>query len=73
MSFFNFSPGDGKQANEWRVSSKIWIYWVVAIPLTGMTLFVWLFWMRQGGHQLATGRFWQRRAHRLQSMQREKA
>jgi hypothetical protein len=73
MSFFNFSPGDDTQADEWRVSSKIWIYWVVAIPLTGMTLFAWLFWMRQGGHQLTTGRFWERRAHRLQSMQREKA
>ncbi|KAF2632494.1 hypothetical protein BU25DRAFT_381962 [Macroventuria anomochaeta] len=73
MSFFDFSPGDGTQADEWRVSSKIWIYWVVAISLTGLTLFAWLFWRRKRGQMFAIGRFRERRAHRLQGMQREKA
>jgi heme/copper-type cytochrome/quinol oxidase subunit 2 len=44
MSFFNFSPGNDSQPDEWRVSGKIWIYWVVAIPLTILTVFAWLLW-----------------------------
>lgn len=41
-SFFNFSPGPKAQQGGWFVSDKIWIYWVIAIPLTIMTLSIWL-------------------------------
>ncbi|KAL9116190.1 MAG: hypothetical protein Q9227_000561 [Pyrenula ochraceoflavens] len=42
MSFFNFSPDGANGRDEWTVSGKIWIYWVVAISLTLLTLLAWL-------------------------------
>jgi hypothetical protein len=30
MSFFNYSPDSGS----WTISDKFWVYWVVAIPIT---------------------------------------
>ncbi|KAL9112360.1 MAG: hypothetical protein Q9187_007783, partial [Circinaria calcarea] len=44
MSFFDFSPSRENQSNEWRVSEKIWIYWVTALLLTLLTMGVWLVW-----------------------------
>lgn len=40
MSFFNYSPESGK----WSVSSDFWIYWVVAVPITASTAFIWKSW-----------------------------
>lgn len=40
MSFFNYSPDTGK----WRVSNDFWIYWVVAVPITLGTAFLWKSW-----------------------------
>ncbi|RJE21848.1 hypothetical protein PHISCL_05799 [Aspergillus sclerotialis] len=40
MSFFDFSADSGG----WSVSSKIWIYWAFAIPITAATAFLWYFW-----------------------------
>lgn len=40
MSFFNYNPG----SNEWTVSKKFWVYWVVAIPTTCITALLWSFW-----------------------------
>ncbi|KAF2998830.1 hypothetical protein E8E13_002480 [Curvularia kusanoi] len=45
MSFFNFSPETGN----WTVSREFWVYWVVAIPLTGLTLLFWLFFLQEPG------------------------
>ena len=69
MSFFEFSPGNDTRADEWRVSSKIWIYWVVAIPLTGLTLFAWLFWSQKMTQRFTVSRLWERRPHHVQGIQ----
>ncbi|KAF2191309.1 hypothetical protein K469DRAFT_720289 [Zopfia rhizophila CBS 207.26] len=73
MSFFNFSPGDGSQADEWRVSGKIWIYWVVAVPLTGLALFSWFLWQRSKGQSLQIHNLWRRQFDRQRLKQDEKA
>lgn len=39
-SFFNFDAEQGI----WAVSDKIWIYWVVSIPVTSITILLWFFW-----------------------------
>lgn len=41
-SFFNFDAGEGI----WAVSDKIWIFWVVSIPVTLITIMLWFFWHR---------------------------
>ncbi|KAI1330407.1 hypothetical protein F5Y16DRAFT_363054 [Xylariaceae sp. FL0255] len=40
MSFFNFDP----DADVWRVSNKIWIYFAFAAPVTLATFLGWYFW-----------------------------
>ncbi|KAL4723565.1 hypothetical protein ACLX1H_009203 [Fusarium chlamydosporum] len=42
MSFFNVDDDTG----EWTVSSKIWMYWVIAIPVTLITNGLWLLWQK---------------------------
>jgi membrane protein implicated in regulation of membrane protease activity len=39
-SFFNYNPAN----DQWTVSKKFWIYWVVAIPVTCVTALLWLLW-----------------------------
>ena len=39
MSFFNIDDQKG-----WQMSPKFWIYWVLAVPLTGITYALWTFW-----------------------------
>lgn len=41
-SFFSFDAEQGV----WAVSDKIWIYWVVSIPVTSITILLWFFWHR---------------------------
>lgn len=41
-SFFNFDAEQGV----WAVSDKIWIYWVVSVPVTSITILLWFFWHR---------------------------
>jgi hypothetical protein len=38
MSFFNYSPDSGS----WTVSDKFWVYWVVAIPITIISVVLWI-------------------------------
>ncbi|KAF8850701.1 hypothetical protein BDZ45DRAFT_186193 [Acephala macrosclerotiorum] len=45
-SFFNFSPGSSTEPQHWTVSEKFWIYWVVAIPVTALTVACWASWQR---------------------------
>lgn len=42
MSFFNVDDDTG----EWTVSSKIWMYWAIAIPVTLITNGLWLLWQK---------------------------
>jgi hypothetical protein len=65
MSFFNFSP----ETDKWTVSSKFWLYWIVAIPLTGLTMLFWFFFLRETGERRisAAVRVWEwRRRQRAQ-------
>ncbi|KAF2169606.1 hypothetical protein M409DRAFT_52133 [Zasmidium cellare ATCC 36951] len=48
MSFFNFTPGNQEQAARWTVSERFWLYWVVAIPVTALTVLVWWTWQKWG-------------------------
>ncbi len=40
MSFFNYDA----DADAWRMSSKLWIYWAFTIPTTIATFTLWHFW-----------------------------
>ncbi|KIV88606.1 hypothetical protein PV10_08273 [Exophiala mesophila] len=42
MAFFDFSP-DSEDERTWAMSPKFWIYWVIAGPLTLITLCVWAY------------------------------
>lgn len=47
MSFFHHFPGAGDQAEQWTVSPKFWLYWVVTIPVTLLTIGSWLLFTRK--------------------------
>ncbi|KAM0805619.1 hypothetical protein BDR22DRAFT_884599 [Usnea florida] len=46
MSFFNFSPNDANGQPSGAVSPYIWIYLAIAVPLTLVTVALWLGWQR---------------------------
>lgn len=48
MSFFNFTPATVDQPGRWNVSGMFWLYWVVAIPVTALTVAVWWTWQKWG-------------------------
>lgn len=43
MNFFTFSPASS-DPDLWSISSKFWIYWVTTVPVTLLTVAVWLVW-----------------------------
>jgi cytochrome c-type biogenesis protein CcmH/NrfF len=47
MSFFNFTPGDEPGADRWRMSERFWVYWVVAVPATLITVLLWYYLQRR--------------------------
>lgn len=47
MSFFNYQPATSDAPASWSVSSKFWIYWAVALPVTAVTIGMWLWWQRK--------------------------
>ena len=47
MSFFSFTPASDGEPQRWRVSNRFWIYWVVTIPITALTLMVWYMWQKK--------------------------
>lgn len=47
MDMFNWDFTDSGKASSSTVSPKIWIYFVTALPLTIITLLVWLLWSRR--------------------------
>jgi len=40
MNFFDFSEESGHQS--WKVSDKLWMYWAITLPLTLVTVIVWV-------------------------------
>ncbi|EUC34092.1 hypothetical protein COCCADRAFT_4439 [Bipolaris zeicola 26-R-13] len=42
MSFFNYTPPQDDKAGKWSVSERFWVYWAFAIPLTALTLGIWI-------------------------------
>ncbi|GAB7336821.1 hypothetical protein MBLNU13_g11327t1 [Cladosporium sp. NU13] len=41
MSFFHFAPSADGGSEQWTVSPKFWMYWVVTIPVTALTIGIW--------------------------------
>jgi hypothetical protein len=37
MNFFDFSS----ENQRWIISDKLWLYWVITIPLTAATILIW--------------------------------
>jgi hypothetical protein len=47
MSFFHFASGGNDDGEErWTVSPNFWIYWAVTIPVTALTIGVWVLYQR---------------------------
>jgi hypothetical protein len=44
MSMFDWMVGGGNSGGETTLSRKFWIFWVAAIPLTGLTIGGWYLW-----------------------------
>jgi O-antigen/teichoic acid export membrane protein len=50
MNFFSFEPsGDGGRSS-FIVSRHFWIYWAFAVPMTVVTLVMWMWWNRWAKH-----------------------
>ncbi|SMQ55397.1 unnamed protein product [Zymoseptoria tritici ST99CH_3D7] len=53
MSFFNFNPSDSLSSSQsadeptWCISDRFWIYWVVTLPITAITIAWWFYWQRR--------------------------
>jgi hypothetical protein len=47
MSFFHFTPSADGGSEQWTVSPKFWMYWVVTIPVTILTVCVLLVFQRR--------------------------
>ncbi|OAL48772.1 hypothetical protein IQ07DRAFT_645530 [Pyrenochaeta sp. DS3sAY3a] len=56
MNFFSFEPSEGRGRSSFTVSTHFWIYWVITIPLTIITLLMWLWWNATTG-RLQASRF----------------
>lgn len=42
MSFFHFTPSADGGLEQWTVSPEFWMYWAVTIPVTVLTVGMWL-------------------------------
>lgn len=47
MSFFNYTQATPSTPASWAVSPQFWIYWVVAIPVTLLTIATWWYWQQK--------------------------
>lgn len=43
-SFFNYQPANGGGEESFTMSNRFWVYWVLAAPLSIITLLIWVFW-----------------------------
>ena len=46
-SFFDYQPGHDDSKEEFTMSSKFWLYWVLAAPLSIVMVLAWLLWEKQ--------------------------
>lgn len=47
MSFFHFTPSADGASEQWTVSPMFWMYWVVTIPVTALTVGIWFLFQRR--------------------------
>ncbi|EME79709.1 uncharacterized protein MYCFIDRAFT_81190 [Pseudocercospora fijiensis CIRAD86] len=52
MSFFNFEPPNNATTQEWRMSSKFWVFWVLCVPITAATILLWTWWHKRTTQRL---------------------
>jgi hypothetical protein len=64
MSFFNFTPGNGTQKERWTVSKKFWLYWVITLPLTALTIATWSVWQNRKGKRIGMEKYHEAREAR---------
>ena len=48
---FDWGDDETDDKHSLTVSRKMWIYWVVTVPLTVMTLLMWMLWTRRETHK----------------------
>jgi len=48
MTFFNYSPSSHSGAQGYSVSSWLWLYAAITIPLTSIVFLAWKLWIRNG-------------------------
>jgi hypothetical protein len=53
MTMFDWNIGNGTAESGIQVSSYIWVYWVVTIPLTALVMGCWILWNRKEESRLA--------------------
>ncbi|KAG4422345.1 hypothetical protein IFR04_004497 [Cadophora malorum] len=44
MTFFDYTPAVDGAVEIYSISEKFWMYWAVAVPLSALTVSLWLFW-----------------------------
>lgn len=44
MSFFDFDPGSDTEPPRWTMSRMFWVYWIITIPATLLTILLWRVW-----------------------------
>ncbi|OQE15946.1 hypothetical protein PENSTE_c026G07515 [Penicillium steckii] len=47
IDMFNWGGTSGDEATSLSASPSIWIYWAVAVPLTVITILIWIFWSKR--------------------------
>lgn len=47
MSFFAFEPGGDGRPESWKVSQRIWLYFLLVVPLTTAAMGTWFWWQRR--------------------------
>lgn len=57
MSFFHFAPGDDGGLEQWTVSPEFWMYWAVTIPVTALTVGMWLLFQRWQSRSTESGTY----------------
>jgi Mg2+ and Co2+ transporter CorA len=51
MNMFTWGGADGEETTSLKVSPSMWIYWAITVPLTVVTLIVWLLWSRRENYE----------------------
>lgn len=46
MSFFHYESSADNSSEQWTISPKFWVYWVVTIPVTALTICLWMLFQR---------------------------